>query len=136
MSYQEDMIALIAHNHQYMLARPDLFPARYIMGFLGPSFEPLDHSCRAAVARLIAHRVSRGQAPCSLRRLDGLLPGSKSRLCREEFFSRTWPVRPGRALEKSVDPQWLWKSRRVYVYDGSSVSMPYTVENQPRLSAT
>src|ERR1041384_8324970 len=24
-----------------------------------------DHSCRAAVARLIAHRVSRGQCPCS-----------------------------------------------------------------------
>ena len=25
-----------------------------------------DHSCRAAVARLIAHRISRGQGPCSL----------------------------------------------------------------------
>ena len=24
-----------------------------------------DHSCRAAVARLIAHRLSRGQSPCS-----------------------------------------------------------------------
>ena len=24
-----------------------------------------DHSCRAAVARLIAHRVSQGQSPCS-----------------------------------------------------------------------
>src|ERR1700693_280003 len=24
-----------------------------------------DHSCRAAVARLIAHRISRGQCPCS-----------------------------------------------------------------------
>ena len=24
-----------------------------------------DHSCRAAVARLIAHRVSQGQQPCS-----------------------------------------------------------------------
>ena len=27
-------------------------------------------------------------------------------------------------------PQWLWKCRRVYVYDGSSVSMPDTAENQ------
>src|SRR5436190_18032369 len=26
-----------------------------------------DHSCRAAVARLIAHRVARGQKPCSPR---------------------------------------------------------------------
>ena len=24
-----------------------------------------DHSCRAAVARLIVHRISRGQCPCS-----------------------------------------------------------------------
>jgi hypothetical protein len=36
----------------------------------------------------------------------------------------------GRALDSNVDPQWLWKSRRVYVYDGSSVSMPDTPENQ------
>ena len=26
--------------------------------------------------------------------------------------------------------EWLWKHRRVYVYDGSSVSMPDTPENQ------
>ena len=26
-----------------------------------------DHSCRAAVARLIAHRLARGQSPCSAR---------------------------------------------------------------------
>src|SRR5260221_1569407 len=32
--------------------------------FLGQVLSP-DHSCRAAVARLIAHRVARGQAPCS-----------------------------------------------------------------------
>ncbi len=36
-----------------------------------------DHSCRAAVARLIAHRLSQGQRPCS--RDDGrLLPSSKA----------------------------------------------------------
>ena len=32
--------------------------------FLGQVLSP-DHSCRAAVARLIAHRVARGQRPCS-----------------------------------------------------------------------
>jgi Transposase DDE domain len=36
----------------------------------------------------------------------------------------------GRALEENVDPQWLWKRRRVYVYDGSAVSMPDTPANQ------
>src|SRR6188474_946969 len=34
--------------------------------FLGQVMSP-DHSCRAAVARLNAHRVARGQEPCSAR---------------------------------------------------------------------
>jgi len=85
-----------------------------------------DHSCRAAVARLIAHRISRGQCPCSA--ATGAYCQARKRL-PEEFFSSV-ARQTGRALEKSVDPQWLWKRRRVYVYDGSSVSMPDTVENQ------
>jgi hypothetical protein len=36
----------------------------------------------------------------------------------------------GRALDNNVKPEWLWKGRRVHVYDGSSVSMPDTTENQ------
>src|SRR5258708_3256269 len=85
-----------------------------------------DHSCRAAVARLIAHRISRGQCPCSA--ATGAYCQARKRL-PEEFFSSV-ARQTGRALEKGVDPQWLWKRRRVYVYDGSSVSMPDTVENQ------
>ena len=41
--------------------------------FLGQVLSP-DHSCRAAVARLIAHRAARGQRPCSAAD-RGLLPG-------------------------------------------------------------
>src|SRR3984885_5249872 len=85
-----------------------------------------DHSCRAAVARLIAHRVSRGQTPCSSE--TGAYCQARKRL-PEEFFSNV-ARQTGRALEKKVDPKWLWKSRRVLVYDGSSVSMPDTAENQ------
>src|ERR1700689_147786 len=47
----------------------------------------------------------------------------------EEFFSNV-ARQTGRALEADVDPRWLWKSRRVYVYDGSAVSMPDTQQNQ------
>src|SRR5438270_12222495 len=49
-----------------------------LTGWLGRIYSPLvtlwvflgqvlsaDHSCRAAVARLLAHRVARGQRPCS-----------------------------------------------------------------------
>jgi hypothetical protein len=33
-------------------------------------------------------------------------------------------------LDAQVEAQWLWKRRRVYIYDGSSVSMPDTPKNQ------
>ena len=85
-----------------------------------------DHSCRAAVARLIAHRISRGQSPCSAE--TGAYCQARKRL-PEKFFSDV-ARQVGRGLENGVDPQWLWKSRRVYVYDGSSVSMPDTPHNQ------
>src|SRR5215208_6862263 len=85
-----------------------------------------DHSCRAAVARLIAHRVAGGQGPCSAR--TGAYCQARKRL-PEAFFSET-ALRTGRALDDGVDKRWLWKGRRVYVYDGSSVTMPDTPANQ------
>ncbi len=85
-----------------------------------------DHSCRAAVARLIAHRLSRGQRACSAE--TGAYCQARKRL-PEEFFSNV-ARQTGRALEANVDPQWLWKKRRVYVFDGSTVSMPDTSQNQ------
>ena len=85
-----------------------------------------DHSCRAAVARLIAHRVSRGQRPCSAE--TGAYCQARKRL-PEEFVSEV-ARQTGRALETSAEERWLWKCRRVLVYDGSTVSMPDTPENQ------
>ena len=85
-----------------------------------------DHSCRAAVARLIAHRVSRGQCPCSPE--TGAYCQARKRL-PEAFFSSV-ARQTGQALDKGVAPEWLWKKRRVYVYDGSLVSMPDTPANQ------
>jgi Transposase DDE domain len=85
-----------------------------------------DHSCRAAVARLIAHRVAGGQRPCSAR--TGAYCQARKRL-PEAFFSAT-ALRTGRALDDGADEGWLWKRRRVYIYDGSSVTMPDTAANQ------
>jgi hypothetical protein len=85
-----------------------------------------DPSCRAAVARLIAHRLSRRQPACSAE--TGAYCQARKRL-PEEYFSNV-ARRTGQALESQVETQWLWKSRRVYVYDGSAVSMPDTPENQ------
>src|SRR5215213_3865491 len=85
-----------------------------------------DHSCRAAVARLVAHRVARGQRPCSAH--TGAYCQARQRL-PEAFFSET-ALRAGRTLDAGVDEGWLWKRRRVRVYDGSSVTMPDTPANQ------
>jgi hypothetical protein len=85
-----------------------------------------DHSCRAAVARLIAHRVSRGQRPCSAE--TGAYCQARKRL-PEEFFSEV-ARQTGCALEANAEERWLWKGRRVLAYDGSTVSMPDTPENQ------
>src|SRR5579884_3594967 len=85
-----------------------------------------DHSCRAAVARLSAHRLTRGQAPCSPQ--TGAYCQARQRL--PESFLADVARQTGRTLDANVEPRWLWKRRRVYLYDGSSVSMPDTPENQ------
>ena len=85
-----------------------------------------DHSCRAAVARLIAHRLSRGERPCSA--TTGAYCQARKRL-PEQFFAAVACL-VGRALDAKADTQWLWKGRRVYMFDGTTVSMPDTPENQ------
>ena len=84
-----------------------------------------DHSCRAAVARLIAHRISRGKGPCSPE--TGAYCQARKRL-PEKFYS-TVACQTGRTLEAGVDQNWLWKKRHVYMFDGSTVSMPDTPKN-------
>jgi hypothetical protein len=85
-----------------------------------------DHSCRSAVARLIAHLVSRGEKPCSAQ--TGAYCQARERL-PEKFFADV-ASSVGRALDAKADPRWLWKGRRVYMFDGTTVSMPDTEANQ------
>nr|WP_158261071.1 MULTISPECIES: IS4 family transposase [Pirellulaceae] len=93
--------------------------------FLGQALSQ-DHSCRAAVARLIAHRVSRGQRRCSAE--TSAYCQARKRL-PEELFA-TVARKTGQALDDHADQRWLWKDRRVLAYDGSTVSMPDTADNQ------
>src|SRR5262245_40732121 len=85
-----------------------------ITGWLDRIFAPLvtlwvflgqvlsaDHSCRAAVARLIAHRLARGQRPCSAQ--TGAYCQARQRL-PESFFADV-ACQTGRALEANVDPR-------------------------------
>jgi hypothetical protein len=85
-----------------------------------------DPSCRAAVARLIAHRVAQGLKPCSSE--TGGYCQARGRL-PERFFAAIARL-VGRRLDERVDPRWTWKGRRVCLFDGSTVSMPDTPENR------
>jgi hypothetical protein len=93
--------------------------------FLGQALAA-DQSCRAAVARLVAHRAARGQEPCSSR--TGAYCQARKRL-PERFFSAVARL-VGRNLDERVDRRWLWKGRRVCLFDGTTVSMPDTPENR------
>ena len=85
-----------------------------------------DHSCRAAVARLIAHRLGNGQSACSAE--TGAYCTARKRL-PEKFFADV-ARKTGRALNAQASSQWSWKGRQVYMFDGTTVSMPDTPANQ------
>jgi hypothetical protein len=85
-----------------------------------------DHSCRAAVARLNAHRVARGREPCSAR--TGAYCRARRRL--PEAFVSAAACAVGRSLDAKALPGWRWKGRRVYLFDGTTVTMPDTPANQ------
>ncbi len=85
-----------------------------------------DHSCREAVARLLAWRTSCGQQPCSPQ--TGAYCTARSRL-PEELFTKL--VRAtGEQLEQQRQEAWTWKGRTVKIVDGTTVTMPDTFENQ------
>ena len=85
-----------------------------------------DHSCRATVARVIVHRLSQGLSACSAR--TSAYCQSRKRL-PEKLFSDV-ARQTGQALDAQTNRSWLWKSRSVYIFDGSTVTMPDTPENQ------
>lgn len=91
-----------------------------------------DHSCCAAVARLITHRLANGQCACSAR--TGAYCQARTRLPERFFAAVTQLV--GRALDSRVKEDWLRKGRRVLMFDGSTISMPDTAANQAEYPQT
>lgn len=100
-------------------------PAVTVWMFLAQCLSP-DHSCRDAVAGLLAWRVARGKKPCSSE--TGAYCLARAALPEEaceELVRAT-----GSELEAEAPDEWLWHGRRVRVLDGSTVTMPDTPENQ------
>ena len=85
-----------------------------------------DHSCRAAVIRLILWLALSGRKPCS---------ADTTSYCAAHLrLPRNVIVRLVRETAEKVEAgasdEWLWKGRRVSLVDGSTSSMPDTPRNQ------
>jgi hypothetical protein len=85
-----------------------------------------DHSCRAAVSKLLAHRVARGERSCSAE--TGAYCIARKRLPEAMFHSLVRQT--GRQLHDQSPADWHFHGRAVKVFDGSTVSMPDTPANQ------
>lgn len=100
-------------------------PATTVWGFLSQVLSD-DHSCRDAVARVLAHRAAGGLPACSPNTASycnarGRLPTG---------VLRTLARRTAERVQAGATPEWRWHGRRVFIADGSHVSMPDTPANQ------
>src|SRR3954453_14218062 len=93
--------------------------------FLGQVL-PQDHSCQAAVDRLIAWRAARGLPACSPD--TGGYCKARRRL-PDDLLPRLGRGAADRIGEHAPDA-WLFHGRRVVIADGTTVSMPDSPENQ------
>lgn len=84
-----------------------------------------DHSCREAVARLLAFRTARGLPPCSSN--TGAYCTARQRL--PESLVRRLVGQTGERLHQQALPEWHLHGRPVKVVDGTTVSMPDTPAN-------
>ncbi|MBE3037903.1 MAG: IS4 family transposase, partial [Chloroflexi bacterium] len=100
-------------------------PAITVWVFLSQCLSP-DHSCRDAVARLIAWRLTQGLSPCSAD--TGAYCTARSDLPEEALHALVQDV--GKQVEDESPERWLWHGRKVRVVDGSTITMPDTPENQ------
>lgn len=120
-----DLVAEVLQELNFTFRERVYTPFVTLCVFLGQVFSE-DHSCREAVAKLLAFRVANGRRPCS----PATKPYCRARQRLPEKLFQILVQRTGRWLQQSVPDQWLFHGRRVKSVDGSTVSMPDTPENQ------
>jgi hypothetical protein len=93
--------------------------------FLSQVLDP-DHSCRAAVARLIVWLAINRRKTCAAE--TNTYCEARQRLPLGVIARLTHQT--AREIDGLASGAWLWKDRRVTLVDGTTASMPDTVENQ------
>lgn len=108
-------------------------PAVTIWVFLSQCLSA-DHSCRDAVAGLIAWRLARGLRACSAK--TGAYCTARESLPEEACSQLMRDT--GCQVDQQAAPEWRWFGHRVLDVDGSTLTMPDTEANQaeyPQLSS-
>ena len=123
LSEQNILNALNEHGIKY---RDRVFtPVTTIWGFLSQVLSD-DHSCSAAVSRIIAHRAASGLETCSPNTASYC--NARGRIITGVL--RTLARQTAAELQAAAEAQWKWNGRNVFIADGSHVSMPDTPENR------
>ena len=121
----EASIRAVLDEHGVVFRDRVFHPAATIWGFLSQVLSD-DHSCRDAVARVLAHRAVRGLPACSPNTASYC--EARGRLATGVL--RTLARRTAEQLQAAAPAAWGWHGRRVLIADGSHVSMPDTAANQ------
>ena len=102
-------------------------PAVTLWAFLSQVLFKSEHrSCAAAVARVVVLYVTLGRGPCS----DNTGAYCRARAKIPTTIIKRLTLEVADNCEQRVPADWLWKRRHAYLVDGTTVSMPDTVENQ------
>jgi DDE family transposase len=117
----EQTLRSLGHTFRHRL----FCPALTLWTFLSQVLDP-DHSCRAAVARVLAWRARRGLPPGSAD--TGAYCKARQRLPQELLAQLTRDT--GREGLAQAAPAWRWQGRPVKVVDGTGLSMPDTRANR------
>ena len=121
----EEQINQLVHDAGTTFRERIFTPAVTLWTFLSQVLDA-DHSCKQAVARLLAFRVAQGLPACSAK--TGGYCQARQRL--PEAALSELVRRSGRRLMDQSPQCWLWHGRNVKIADGTGLSMPDTEANQ------
>ena len=114
---------LESHGHKY---RSRVFcPLVTLWAWLSQCLSQ-DKSLNEAVSRILAHRVSIGLPACSAS--SASYSDARSRFPLEAMERMAKDI--GDSVHANADGSWGWRGREVFLVDGTTFSMPDTIENQ------
>lgn len=108
--------------------RNRLFPPMKVLSMFCTQVLSADGSCQQAVDAEALQRMAHGLPPC--RSDTGGYCKARKRLPTD--IPRTLARETGALVSDAIPKHWQWQNRRVWLVDGTIVSMPDTLANQIR----